>query len=143
MGLINNEQSRTEYKELKQQLKFEVDMQFKLLKQEKLQRLQKIGYVRPRTRLQQMYAEDYMTDKQFANILGLGQIIKKHPELTNEDLYKFILNYKVTLTFLNHFLKVVPDAIGIIRNDGENKAVFKYVRILEEKKIRRSKENKL
>ena len=131
MSLISNECVKVAYKELKQQLEIEVENQFKLLKHEKLQRLQKIGYVRPRTRLQQLHADEYMTDKQFANILGLGQIVKNNPELSNEFLQGFIKHYRFSLRYLNHVLKVVPDTVDLIRTYGENKVVFTLVRTLE------------
>ena len=139
MSLISDKCTKVQYKELKRQLEIEVESQYKLLEIENLQFLQKIGYVRPRTRLQQLYADEYMTDKQFANILGLEKIIKNNPELTDEYIHKFILKHKLTLMFLNHLFKVVPDTVLIIRNIGAKGVVFNYVRRLEEKKEHRKK----
>lgn len=133
MSLINKDSKRLEYKELKLQLSIAVEDQYKILKRENLQRLQKIGYVRPRTRLQQMNADDYMTDKQFANILGLAQVISTNPVLSDEYIYKFIKNHKISLKYLNHILKIVPDAITIIRLYSVDKVVYNYIKGLKQK----------
>ena len=132
MSLLNKDYISSQYSDLKQQLKIEIKKQLQILEKENLRNLQKIGYVRPKTRLQLMYADDYMTEKQFANILGLGQIIRKNPDLSDEFLYNFIVHHKVSLIYLNHVLKVVPDAITIIRTRCENEVVLKYVRTLEQ-----------
>ena len=123
-------------RDLKELLKLEIENQFKVLKDEKIRCLQEIGYVRPRTRLEQMSADEYMSDKNFANILGLGQVIRKYPELTDEDLRKFISRNKMSFIFLNHLLKVMPDMIATIRDYGEKKVVFNYVRLIQSKKMR-------
>ena len=120
MSVVNKLMGNITDKDLRLRLRIETEGQLKTLNAERLQCLQKIGYVRPRTRLELLYADEYMTDKQFAQILGLGQLIKKYPELTDEQLTKFIVKHKVTLIFLNHVLRVVPDMVSIIRLSSEN-----------------------
>ena len=139
MNLLSKDSDRIRNKELMQSLKFEVENQIQILKNENLQRLEKIGYVRPRTRLQQMYADEYMSDKQYANILGLEQVIEKNPELTDEKLEEFILKNGISLRFLNRVIKLVPDMMDIIRSDGANGVVFRYVRVLEYNRKNRRK----
>jgi hypothetical protein len=121
-------------KYLKDELKRAISKQYEIVHAENQKCYEALRYTRPRTRLESLQAEMYLTDKNYANILGLGQIIKNHPELTDDDLYKFVTKHKVTLRFLNHILKVVPNTISIIRTYGEDKVVLKYIEVLEEKK---------
>ena len=141
MSLVNKnfESNRISDEYLIKQLRIAAKSELRLLNQEKLQRLQKIGYVRPRSRLQLMYADDYMNDKQYANILGLEQVIKNNPELTDEQINRIIVRHKVTLVFLNHVLSVVPNAVNVIRIEGSNGVVYKYARTLEHKRDNRRK----
>ena len=139
MSLLSKDYNRLHDKELKQQLRVETEKQVQILKKENLQRLQKIGYVRPRTRLQLLYADEYMTNKQYANVLGLEQVVKLYPELSDEQIQSFVIRNKVSLVFLNRLIKLVPDAISVIRTDGANKVVFRYARILEHNKENRRK----
>lgn len=124
-------------KQLKKELKQAVSEQCEILCEENQKCYDALRYVRPRTKLESMHAELCLTNKNYANILGLGKLMKNHQELTDDDWNEFINKHKVNLRFLNNLLKVVPDFIATIRTYGEDKVVFEYVRALENNRVNR------
>ena len=126
MSLNRDLSKKINIKNLKKTLKEEIENQFEILYQEEEERFEKIGYVRPRVRLEKLNADLYMTNKQFSNILGLEQIIKTIPELTDDDIHKFITYYKRTFKFLNYLLDFMPNAISLLRCKGADSVVTNY-----------------
>ena len=109
-------------KQLKKELKQAVSEQCEILCEENQKCYDALRYVRPRTKLESMHAELCLTNKNYANILGLGKLMKNHQELTDDDWNEFINKHKVNLRFLNNLLKVVPDFISTIRKKLTNKS---------------------
>lgn len=99
----------------------------------------RVGYVKPKPKCEQLYVEGWLDNKKYAHIVGLESFILNHPELTCQQITKMIKSKPISLKFLNHVLKLIPNAIEVISSDGAYNFSLKYIRRCSE--IKMSKQN--
>ena len=81
---------------------------------------------------------DYVTNKNYADLVGLYNIMKKYPNLTNEKI-EFFIKGKQSFIFLGKFISMVPNALMNLREKGPLKMAQEFSRACEIKKRKREK----
>jgi len=116
-------------KQFKEELKKEIELALrKLDADEMLSRVAKED--RPTGKC---YAAGTLTKNNYANLVGLLNFAKHHPELSGEQIEYFIKG-KDSFRFLNNFITVLPDAVEELKLHGILSCVMSYKRELRYKR---------